>query len=188
MTPEPGSVAPPVPPHHLIPVPPDPELIPPPAPVVYRCGGLLVVEDGAALPQHLCVRCGFAAQKSWTVHPRNPRDPRTWFGHRDGLEVGLCRKHREDHTVAVASTWSMLTLGLFLTTVGAVTLSVATILVGLFAAALSGIFRAGSPLSLVKADGVKRVLAGSRPRYLDQFKEAPEATEDASRASHLSLF
>lgn len=186
--PESGLPAPPVPPHHLTPVPPDPELLPPPEPNVYRRGPLLVIEDGAALPQTLCVRCGQHAVHSWTIHPRNPRKPLTWFGHCDGLEVGLCRKHREDHTVAVASTWSMLALGCLLAVVGVITVSVATILVGLFAMALSGIFRAGSPIALVKSDGTKRVLVGSKARYLNQFEEAPQPSDESIRASNLSLF
>lgn len=183
-----GAHLPPAPARQIVPVPPDPELAPPPAPVVYRCGSLLVIEDGAELPQELCVRCGHAALKSWTLHPRNPRNPRTWFGRRESVLAGLCRKHREDHTVAIAATWSMLVLGVLLLVVGTVTLSVATIIVGVFAAALAGIFRAGSMLTLVKGDEKKVVLAGSKPAFLKQFSEAPEQDVESSHASHLSLF
>ena len=33
---------------------------------------------------------------------RHPRQPSTWFGARPVLEMGLCRKHRDDRSVAVA--------------------------------------------------------------------------------------
>lgn len=81
------------------------------------------------------------------VSLRNPRNPLTWFGKRPRIEVGLCRKHFENHSVAVALTWSVFAVGLILLIVSVLTVSLFSGLIGLTAVGISGIFRAASPVT-----------------------------------------
>lgn len=71
----------------------------------------------------------------------------TWFGKRPEIEVGLCRKHYENHSVAAALTWSVFGVGMILLVVSALTMSFFSVVVAMIAIGVSGIFRAASPIT-----------------------------------------
>ncbi len=174
----PLSSAPLSPAGSVVPVPPDPELSAiasarAPHPVVYRSGREFVCEYGGVPPVEICVRCGRATERQENFSLRDLRNPRTWFGRRPLLELGLCRKHREDHTIAVALTWSVLAVGAMLTIVGFLTFSWFSLLLGMVAMAASGFFRAKSPVTSSQADENHLVVRGAGEGYLRSLPSPP---------------
>jgi hypothetical protein len=84
--------------------------------------------------------------------------------------MGLCRKHRDDRSVAVALTWSFLSIGALLLIVGALTLSWVSALVGLLAMGGAGWFRAASPVVATLVTESRIVLAGAGGAFLKQLR------------------
>lgn len=157
----------------IVPVPPEapsaeaPAFFAPP-PSRFVSGTELVLEHGAAVPVGLCIKCGRPACGSWAVALRHPRQPGTWFGARPVLEVGLCQKHRDDRSVAVALTWSFLSIGVLLVAVGAMTMSPFSVLIGLLAMGGSGWFRAASPVVATLITETRTVISGAGAAFLRQ--------------------
>ena len=143
----------------------DPDGVPAPPPMRYVSGGEIILEHGAVLPTELCVKCGRPACGAWPMMPRHPGRPATWFGRRPVVEMGLCRKHRDDHAVAVALTWSVLAVGALLLVVGMVTLGWVSAGLGLLAMAGAGWFRASSPVVATLVSDSRIVLGGSGEAY-----------------------
>jgi len=141
---------------------------PPPSRII--SGSELVLEHGAAVPVGFCIKCGRPACGSWAIALRNPRQPGTWFGARPVLELGLCQKHRDDRSVAVALTWSFLAIGVLLVAVGAMTLSLASVLIGLLAMGGSGWFRAASPVVANLVTENRIVVSGAGAAFLRQIE------------------
>lgn len=157
--------------HHIEPVPPAAE----PYMASYRRGRFLIVLNGASLPCRLCIKSGRPAVKTVEIALRNPTNPLTWFGKRPRLEVGLSRKHLDNHRVAVALTWSVLGLGALMVITGAVTRSPVTILAGSFAMAISGLFRALSPVTSSSASADYLEVAGAGEAFLKQLPAPPQS-------------
>jgi hypothetical protein len=134
-----------------VPVPPEPshheEAPIPPEPRISRSGDALILEGLAALPLDLCIKSGRPATNVIKASLRDPRHPMTWFGKRPEIEVGLCRKHYENHSVAAALTWSVFGVGMILLVVSALTMSFFSVVVAMIAIGISGIFRAASPIT-----------------------------------------
>ena len=156
------------------PVPPDPELAAESAPYCYKSGKCVVIENGASLPTEFCIKTGKKAYKTVEVSLRNPANPRTWFGKQKMVEVGLCRKHLENHVVAVALTWSTLAVGALVFIAGILTLSFISCLVGLVAMGVSGIFRAMSPVTSKDATENFATIEGACPSYLKMLSDASD--------------
>lgn len=159
----------------IVPVPPEPRGaetsdVPAPTPALYASGGEIILEHGAPLPVGTCVKCGRPACGAWTLALRNPRFPGAWYGARPVLEMGLCRKHRDDRSVAVALTWSFLSIGTLLVVVGSLTFTWVSALVGLFAMGGAGWFRAASPMVATLVTGNRIVLAGAGAAFLRQLR------------------
>lgn len=140
-------------------------------PRCYKSGKLVIVENGAAIPTHACVKCGRAAKRSVSTGLRHTSNPLTWFGKRPRMGVGLCKQHHENHSVAVALTWSFIGVGAVLLVAGAATLSVASILLGLVAITVSGIFRASSPVTSADATEDYASIAGTCESYRKQLSQ-----------------
>jgi hypothetical protein len=164
----------------LEPVPPEPapfiEVVPPatePLMVSYRSGRYLIIENGASIPTDFCIKSGRPAVKTLEISLRCPAKPATWFGKRQRLEVGLCRKHLDNHYVSVALTWSVLAVGGLVLVTGVLSLSVITAVVGLFAMGISGLFRAMSPVTSSDATEEYATIEGAGAAYL---KHLPERT------------
>lgn len=163
-------------PPHLQPVPPEPEepfsdselQTPQGLPRCYREGKFVVVVYGAAIPTATCIKCGRPAKKEVTTGLRHPSNPVTWFGKRPTLEVGLCRKHHENHAVAVALTWSILGVGVLLLIAGALTFSLVSCLLGVIAIVACGFFRASSPVTSDDATDDHATIAGAGETYRKQ--------------------
>lgn len=161
---------PPAPLRVLEPVPPEPsmEVVPPavePLMACYRVGENVIVENGAPVPTAICIRSGRPSCRTLEITLRNPADPRTWFGPRPRLEVGLCRKYYEDHFVAVALTWSVLAVGAIMLTAGLLSHSAVTAVVGFLAMGVSGFFRATSPVTSPDATATRATLVGAGPIF-----------------------
>jgi hypothetical protein len=159
----------------IVPVPPEPPGaetadVPTPTPALYVSGGEIILEHGSPLPVGSCVKCGRPACGAWTLALRNPRLPGTWYGARPVLEMGLCRKHRDDRSVAVALTWSFLSIGALLVVVGALTFSWVSVLVGLLAMGGAGWFRAASPVVATLVTETRIVIAGAGAALLKQLR------------------
>ncbi len=155
----------------IVPVPPEPAMehqtqMPAPAMKFYRSGNHLVIEHQASLPTEWCIKSGRPAWKVIGVSLRNPADPRTWFGARPVIKVGLCRKHYENHTVAVALTWSVLALGFILLAVGVLAAGMVSAILGLISIAVSGFFRATSPVTSPDATDLRATVFGAGEGYL----------------------
>lgn len=178
------------PPRVLEPVPPEPRTVNPPedgsrdglrvalgVPSASRQGDLLVIRNDPALPTRLCIRSGRPGAKAVMVNLRDPRNPMTWFGKRPRIEVGLCRKHHENMCIAVALTWSMLSLGAVLVIVGMLTTGIFPLGVGLFSMAIAGIFRASCPVTSPDATHSSATIHGVSPTYLRQFPVWTETGE-----------
>lgn len=157
----------------IVPVPPEAPIIehvishaPPPS--LYVSGGEIILEHGATLPVAFCVKCGRPACGTWTLALRNPRLPGTWYGNRPVLEMGLCQRHRDDRSVAVALTWSFLSIGALLLIVGALTISWVCALVGLLAMGGAGWFRAATPVVATLVTETRTVLSGGGAAFLRQ--------------------
>ena len=140
-------------------------------PRCYKEGKLVIVENGATIPVHACVKCGRAAKTAVSTGLRHTSNPLTWFGKRPRMDVGLCKKHHENHSVAVALTWSFVGVGAILTVAGAVTLSITSIVLGLAAITISGIFRASSPVTSADAKGDRASIAGTCESYRKQLSQ-----------------
>lgn len=147
---------------------------PPPPPSLFVSGGELILENGAVIPVGSCVKCGRPACGSSAIALRNPRQPGTWFGARPTLKMGLCRKHRDDRSVAVALTWSFLAIGALLVAVGAMTFSFVSIVVGLGAMAGGGWFRAATPVVATLVTETRTVLSGCGTAFLKQLDSLKE--------------
>ena len=166
------------PPHHQ-PVPPEPtetefdqELqYPQFQPRCHKEGKYVIVENGATIPVHACVKCGRPAKTAVSTGLRQPSNPLTWFGKRPRMDVGLCKQHHENHSVAVALTWSFVGVGAILVVAGALTLSIASIVLGLVAITVSGIFRASSPVTSADATEDHASIAGTCESYRKQLSQ-----------------
>ena len=137
-------------------------------PCAYRDGMRLVIENEARIPTRICIKSGRPTYSELTIRLRQPRSPRTWFGKAPSIEVGLSRRHYDNHNVAVTLTWSVLAVGLIVFVAGILSLSPLTIAVGAVSAAGAGIFRASSPVTLAHAEENKIVIDGCSRRFLDQ--------------------
>jgi hypothetical protein len=84
--------------------------------------------------------------------------------------MGLCRKHRDDRSVAVALTWSFLSIGALLVAIGAVTLSLVSVLIGLLSIGGSGWFRAASPVVATLITETRTVISGAGAAFLRQME------------------
>lgn len=171
-------------PPHLQPVPPEPH-----AEVVagfeeslealsYCTGKQIFVPEGGYLSTESCIKCGKPSRHIDLAKLRSPSDPRTWFGKRPEMNVGLCRKHHENHIVAVALTWSILIVGAVLLLAGIFSMSLVSIVVGLFAMGVSGIFRATSPVTSCrdcKSQG-NLMINGASDAYRKQVRLRQSAT------------
>lgn len=135
-------------------------------PSCYRTGTRIVVENGGELPISHCIKSGRKASKRVKVPLRNPRNPKTWFGKRPTIEVGLSKKHHENHVVAVALTWSTLVVGALVLIAGVLTFSVASCVVGILAIGVSGVFRAMSPVTSKDATEEYSTIEGAGDAYL----------------------
>jgi len=166
-------------PSHLQPVPPEPaetpfdnELQTPQGlPRFYRDGKFVVVEYGAAIPTRTCIKCGRPAKREVSTGLRQPSNPVTWFGKRPNLDVGLCRKHHENHAVAVALTWSILGVGVLLLVAGALTSSLVSCLLGVIAIVACGVFRASTPVTSEDASDDHATVAGAGEAYRKQLSQ-----------------
>ncbi|MDF1825025.1 MAG: hypothetical protein P1U68_10310 [Verrucomicrobiales bacterium] len=127
------------------------------------------MENYPDLPTDICLKSGRPATNQIVVSLRNPRNPLTWFGKRPEIEIGLCRKHYENHSVAVALTWSLFGVGMILLVVSVLTFSYFSILVGLVTIGVSGIFRAASPVTSADATEDFATVEGVSEKVLDLF-------------------
>ena len=158
-------------PRVIVPVPPEREGFPPPSatdaiPACHRRGDELLLLHGAPLPTERCIRCNrqVATVRNYTLRDR--RNFRTWFSRGPDLAVGLCRKHEEEHAIAVALTWSVLAVGAMLLMVGVLTSGFLMVACGFLAVACSGFFRAGSPVGSPEASENRIVVSGACANYL----------------------
>lgn len=149
-------------------------------PLIFRTGGELVLENGAVLPSGSCVKCGRPSAVVLSCGLRDRRRPRSWFGARPRIMAGLCRKHREDHAIAVALTWSMLGVSVVLLVSGILTANLVTLVLAVVVSACSGFFRAGSPFSAPVAEENRVVLVGAGETYLKKIPAQPESVEGDS--------
>lgn len=160
----------------IVPVPPEIVMenhaqVPARAVTFYRSGNHLVIEHGASIPTDWCIKSGRPVYKVLVVSLRNPADPKTWFGSRPMIEVGLSRKHFENHSVAVTLTWSVLALGFILLAVGVLAAGMVSSILGVIAIAGSGFFRATSPVTSPDATDLRATVFGAGEGYL---KHVPE--------------
>lgn len=161
----------------LEPVPSEPapfiEVVPAAQPLMasYRSGRTLVIENGASIPTDFCIKSGRPAVKTLEISLRCPAKPASWFGKRPRLEVGLCRKHLDNHYVSVALTWSVLAVGGLVLVTGVLSLSVITAAVGLLAMGISGLFRATSPVTSRDATEEYATVDGAGAAYLKHLPE-----------------
>lgn len=146
-------------------------------PAMFCSDGEIVLENGAVLPVEFCVKCGRPASLGVSCFLRDRKQPRTWFGNRPRIEAGLCRKHREDHAIAVALTWSMLGVAGVLVVSGILTSNLVTLVLAGVVAAISGAFRAGSPFSAPVVTESRVVLSGAGEAFLRKLPVFPEPGE-----------
>lgn len=142
-----------------------------PDPAIVIEGDDIILEYGAPLPADGCVKCAAAATHTIDKRLRNPRNPKTWFGKRYHLQVGLCKKHRENYLIAQSLTWSLLAVGLVLFVASILTLHWPGALVGLVAAGISGFFRARVPVWSDSTDPYRVVVKGCGEPYLDELRK-----------------
>ena len=144
-----------------------------PIPLAFQEGGKLYAPIGAALPTEVCICCGRKNLK--TIHKtiRNPKDLRTWFGNISSFDVGLCKKHSEDYNIALALTFSAFGIGLFLLGVGAFTMSLTPIILGLLSISVCGIFRARLPIYSPAPQSDQIEIKGACTKFLSLIPEMP---------------
>ncbi|MAS97044.1 MAG: hypothetical protein CMO55_27960 [Verrucomicrobiales bacterium] len=166
---------------HLQPVPPEPVEIAPQSeeklestPSCYRSGRKIILENGGAVPTDHCIKSGRRASKQVAISLRNPKNPKTWFGKQPVVNVGLSKKHHENHVVAVALTWSTLAVGALVLLAGILTLSLASCFVGIVAIAVSGIFRAYSPVTSIDATPEYATIEGAGDGFLKLVAEGSD--------------
>lgn len=149
----------------------EPLVHPPAYPPVHRRDGKLFVSEGAPLPTDICICSGRRAAKVVDVPLRNPSNPRTWFGRRPVLTVGLSKKHRENQLIAHTLTWSLLVTGVVLFATGAITLNFVLVAAGLLAALGCGYFRARSPIWSPESEAEPIEVAGAGEKFRERFPE-----------------
>lgn len=138
-----------------------------PEPQAYRQGDALFLEEGAELPTERCICCGRKSVKTVSMFLRTPAKPATWFGKTKKVEFGVCPKHKESRAMGVALTYSALAVGILILVVGAISLNIGTIVVGLLAMSISGVFRARMPVYTVDPKVEPVEIKGHSPSYLD---------------------
>ncbi|NLT69692.1 MAG: hypothetical protein GXX91_03230 [Verrucomicrobiaceae bacterium] len=139
----------------------------------YRKGRSLIVLNGASLPCEYCIKTGRPAVKTVEIALRNPANPLTWFGRRPRLEVGLSRKPLDNHRVAVALTWSVLAIGGLMLVTGIASRSLFAAGIGGVAMAVSGLFRALSPVTSRSASPDYLEVDGAGEAFLKHLPESP---------------
>lgn len=139
-------------------------------PKAYLQEGKLMVPRGAVLPTDICVCCTRKPRKVISKALRNPKNPTTWFGNTTSLEIGLCKKHGEAYNVALALTFSLLGLGVFIFAAGLYSISGTAIVPGAIALSICGLFRARLPITspnpnseLVEVHGAGAVILSRFP-------------------------
>lgn len=161
----------------IAPVPPEPVHEEPQnstEPRISRNGDALILEGSPVLPLDICIKSGRPATNVIKASLRDPKNPKTWFGKQPLLEVGLCRKHHENHSVAVALTWSVFAVGSILLVVSVLTLSFLSVIIGLAAVGVSGIFRAASPINSPDATESYATVYGVSESILSQYPNYEE--------------
>jgi len=146
-------------------------------PRIVRKGRDLILENDAALPTRICVRSARPAYREIPVSLREPSNPLSWFGPRPRVRVGLSRRQWENHTVAVAMTWSFLGVGSLLLLSGILTSALITSVVGLVTAGVAGLFRAWSPVTGEKVSDHAVRLRGAGDGFLRQVDAVVETEE-----------
>ncbi len=192
----PAQVAQPVPPAQQQPVPPaqghmdvlpvpsdEPQAVVPQAveqapqpaaqPTAYRAGKKLFFENGAMPHTHQCPKTGRKSKVTKSVGLSSPTNPVSWLKPAVVVELGLSNKANENHKVQTALGWTLSGLGILMVLVGAVTLSIVTLIPGLLLAVGGQIVRALSPISATK-QGDAIVLSGCCDAYLEQYSELDE--------------
>ncbi|MEM9015958.1 MAG: hypothetical protein AAGC68_03010 [Verrucomicrobiota bacterium] len=172
----PPAPHPPRPARSVEPVPPEPVAAedlqaPLGVPKASRYGNQLVLENEPILPTDICIKSGRPASRTMIVNLRDPRNPKTWFGKRPQIEVGICRKHHENHSVSVSLTWSVAAIGFLLLVVGGTTMSLFSLILGIVSLAFSGIFRAASPVTSRDATDSFATVDGVSSKVLEQFPD-----------------
>ena len=130
-----------------------------------------MLENDPMLPTDMCFKSGKRGFRTVEVALRNPRNPFTWFGKQPIVAVTLGRKAFDDHRVAVTLTWAILAVGALMLAAGVVSQSLLTIGVGAVAMAVSGIFRAASPVTAKKGADESLTVRGACPTFLNRFEE-----------------
>ncbi|MAS96448.1 MAG: hypothetical protein CMO55_24935 [Verrucomicrobiales bacterium] len=141
-------------------------------PTAYRMGESLYLQEGAGLPTERCICCGKKSVKTVSKALRTPLKPMTWFGKTKTVEFGVCKEHKESNAMGSALTYSALIVGILILVVGAVSLSFATIFVGMLAVAVSGVFRARMPVYTADPSVEPVEIKGHSLSYLDLVPEA----------------
>ncbi len=153
-----------------------PEPVPPaaePYMASYRKGRSLIVLNGASIPCGYCIKSGRPAVKTLEISLRNPANPMTWFGKRPRLGVGLSRKPLDNHRVAVALTWSVLAIGGLMLVTGIATRGLFAAGIGVLAMAVSGLFRALSPVTSRSTSADYLEIDGAGEAFLKHLPESP---------------
>ena len=133
---------------------PSPAISPP-----WRHDRVLYLPDGARLPTDTCIHCGHKAVKVISKSIRNPWNPATWFSRQTIVDIGLCKKHKDDNNVGKALTYSVL-------------------IIGLLAIVVSGIFRARTLIYTSNTNVEPLPIKGAAASYLEQFPSF-EVEEDS---------
>ena len=152
---------------------PSPAISPP-----WRHDRVLYLPDGARLPTDTCIHCGHKAVKVISKSIRNPWNPATWFSRQTIVDIGLCKKHKDDNNVGKALTYSVLSIGVIIFITGVVTVGIVTLIIGLLAIVVSGIFRARTLIYTSNTNVEPLPIKGAAASYLEQFPSF-EVEEDS---------
>ncbi|MDF1813086.1 MAG: hypothetical protein P1V20_12880 [Verrucomicrobiales bacterium] len=142
-------------------------------PMTYRNAKTLVLENGAQIASHICLKTGNPVGSHIKTAVRNPLNPGTWFKATDTAIIGLSKKEVERFHDRLTSAHSMIILGALLVPTGYVTglivtiLGVITLLSGLVLRAIFPIWTFSSP----KSDRI--VIHGCGEAFLDLFPAEP---------------
>ena len=143
-----------------------------PTAYAYRYEGNLYIEEGAELPTDSCICCGKKSVKTVEKPLRSPFKPATWFGTTRKVEIGLCPQHKDSKMMGMALTYSILGVGLAIFITGVVTLSIISIVLGLIAIAVSGIFQAKMPVYAADPREEPVQIKGAGDRFLESIPVA----------------
>ena len=145
-----------------------------PAPLSpFRTQKTLVLEPGAEIASHLCLKTGRPTKQQITLALRNPWKPGTWFASREKVRIGLSRQSLENFRLTRAIAWSFMILGIAMMSVS-FSYGIFALVPGILLSLAGLMIRAAFPVWCSKKVENVLIIQGCGEGFLRQYPAKPE--------------